>query len=351
MTVASSPTATPTTRSTPCSTRSSARPTRRLATSEIGQLQDIVAERRPAHPVVERPERRRGQHADVGRRGDPRPDVHLPLLDDQQERLSRAIRTGVGPRPRCGAPLACRRPSERRPVEPDPGEPLDELASSGSLPRYILIRLLLVIPMMLGPADRWSSSCSAWRRATRSPRPSAASSARRRSTPRREALGLDRPLIVQYLEYLGQVARLDFGTIDQRQPPDPRHHPRPGRRDADPDRRRLRLRPAHRASPGAARRPLPRHRRSTPASGSSASSATPPRSSGSGSCSCCWSSSSFPGWPTYDIATPITKFTVQPQTHILLVDADPRRRQRGDHRRAQAPRAARASPSGCCCPA
>jgi peptide/nickel transport system permease protein len=28
----------------------------------------------------------------------------------------------------------------------------------------------------------------------------------------------------------------------------------------------------------------------------------------------------FPGWPTYDIASPITKFTVPPKTHILLVD-------------------------------
>ena len=27
------------------------------------------------------------------------------------------------------------------------------------------------------------------------------------------------------------------------------------------------------------------------------------------------------GWPTYDIASPVTKFSVQPVTHILLVDA------------------------------
>ena len=36
---------------------------------------------------------------------------------------------------------------------------------------------------------------------------------------RRAALGLDRPLIVQYLEYLGDVARLDFGaTISDNRP-------------------------------------------------------------------------------------------------------------------------------------
>jgi peptide/nickel transport system permease protein len=29
----------------------------------------------------------------------------------------------------------------------------------------------------------------------------------------------------------------------------------------------------------------------------------------------------FPGWPTSGIATPITIFTIQPQTHILLVDS------------------------------
>ena len=29
----------------------------------------------------------------------------------------------------------------------------------------------------------------------------------------------------------------------------------------------------------------------------------------------------FPGWPTYDIASVVTKFTVPPRTHILLVDA------------------------------
>jgi peptide/nickel transport system permease protein len=36
---------------------------------------------------------------------------------------------------------------------------------------------------------------------------------------RRAALGLDRPLVVQYLEYLGQVVRLDFGrTISDNRP-------------------------------------------------------------------------------------------------------------------------------------
>ena len=59
----------------------------------------------------------------------------------------------------------------------------------------------------------------------------------------------------------------------------------------------------------------------TPASASSASSPTPLRSSGSASCSSCSVVELFPGWPTSGIATPITIFTVQPQTHILLVDS------------------------------
>src|SRR4051794_25207909 len=36
---------------------------------------------------------------------------------------------------------------------------------------------------------------------------------------RRHALGIDRPLIVQYLDYLGDVLRLDFGqTISDNRP-------------------------------------------------------------------------------------------------------------------------------------
>ena len=82
--------------------------------------------------------------------------------------------------------------------------------TAGSLPRYIGQRLLLVIPMMwvlltvvfvllrVAPGDPVSAAVGG------------------KLDPavieaRREALGLNRPLIVQYLEYLGQVARFDFG--------------------------------------------------------------------------------------------------------------------------------------------
>ena len=90
--------------------------------------------------------------------------------------------------------------------------------SRGSLPRYILTRLGLIIPMMLvlltmvflllrvAPGDPISAAVGG------------------KLDPavieaRREALGLNRPLVVQYLEYLWQVARLDFGqTISDNRP-------------------------------------------------------------------------------------------------------------------------------------
>lgn len=82
--------------------------------------------------------------------------------------------------------------------------------SRGSLPRYILQRVLLVIPMMLvlltlvfvllrvAPGDPITATIGG-------KLPEEAIQARR------ESLGLNRPMIVQYLEYLGQVATFNFG--------------------------------------------------------------------------------------------------------------------------------------------
>ena len=89
---------------------------------------------------------------------------------------------------------------------------------SGSLPRYIAIRLLLVIPMMwvlltivfvllrVAPGDPVSASVGG-------------QLSEEALDTRRAAAGLDRPLLVQYLEYLGDVVRFDFGTTfgDNRQ--------------------------------------------------------------------------------------------------------------------------------------
>jgi peptide/nickel transport system permease protein len=83
-------------------------------------------------------------------------------------------------------------------------------AGSGSLPRYIVQRLLLIIPMIwvlltvvflllrVAPGDPVSASVGG--------RLSDEALDARRATA-----GLDRPLIVQYLEYMGGVARLNFG--------------------------------------------------------------------------------------------------------------------------------------------
>ncbi len=89
---------------------------------------------------------------------------------------------------------------------------------SGSLARYIVVRVLLMIPMMLvlltftflllrvAPGDPVSAAVGG------------------KLDPavlaqKQEALGLNRPLYVQYFDYLGQVVRGNFGTtISDNQP-------------------------------------------------------------------------------------------------------------------------------------
>src|SRR5680860_1327754 len=91
-------------------------------------------------------------------------------------------------------------------------------AGSGSLPRYIVQRLLLVIPMIwvlltvvflllrVAPGDPVSAAVGGKLNEAA-------------LDSRRAALGLDRPLYVQYFEYIGNVARLNFGqTISDNRP-------------------------------------------------------------------------------------------------------------------------------------
>ena len=82
---------------------------------------------------------------------------------------------------------------------------------SGSLPRYILQRVLLVIPMIwviltlvfvvlrVAPGDPVSAALGG-------------RLDQEALDQRREALGFNEPLIVQYWDYLWSVMRLDFGT-------------------------------------------------------------------------------------------------------------------------------------------
>lgn len=89
---------------------------------------------------------------------------------------------------------------------------------SGSLARYIVIRIILVIPMMfvlltmvflllrVAPGDPVSAAVGG--------KLDPAVLAQKQA-----ALGLDRPMIVQYLDYMGQAVRFNFGTtISDNQP-------------------------------------------------------------------------------------------------------------------------------------
>jgi peptide/nickel transport system permease protein len=84
-------------------------------------------------------------------------------------------------------------------------------ASGGSLPRYIVQRIVLMIPMIwvvvtlvflllrVAPGDPVSASVGG--------RLSEEELDRRRA-----AMGIDRPILVQYLDYLGSLLRLDLGN-------------------------------------------------------------------------------------------------------------------------------------------
>ncbi len=192
-------------------------------------------------------------------------------------------------------------------------------SSSGSLPRYILVRLLLVIPMMwvlltivffllrVAPGDPVSAAVGGKLDA-------------HALALRRAALGLDRPMVVQYLEYLRNVATFDFGhTISDNRPV----------LDIIKDQGGATLTLTLGAFLIALLVGLPLgrlagRRRDTPVDAGIrifgvVSYAAP----------IFWVGimlvvlvvKVFPGWPTYDIASVVTKFTVPPHTHILLVDA------------------------------
>jgi peptide/nickel transport system permease protein len=91
-------------------------------------------------------------------------------------------------------------------------------SGSGSLPRYIVQRLLLVIPMV------WVLVTVVFLLLRVAPGDPVSASVGGRLSPeeldvRRAALGLDRPLLVQYFDYLGDVATFNFGnTISDNRP-------------------------------------------------------------------------------------------------------------------------------------
>ena len=192
-------------------------------------------------------------------------------------------------------------------------------SGSGSLARYILVRILLVIPMMwvlltmvffllrVAPGDPVSAALGG-------------RLSEEALDVRREALGLDRPMIVQYLEYLGHVARFDFGTTisDNREVI-----------DVIRDQGGATLTLTVGAFLFALLVGLPlgrvagRYRDTTADAGirifGVVTYAAP--IFWVGAMLVVLVAKLFPGWPTSGIASPITVFTIQPKTHILLVDS------------------------------
>ena len=191
-------------------------------------------------------------------------------------------------------------------------------AGTGSLPRYIVQRILLIIPMIwllltvvfvllrVAPGDPVSAAVGGKLN-------------EEALDARRAALGLDRPLFVQYLEYIGDVARLNFGqTISDNRPII----------DIIKDNGGATLSLTVGAFLVALLIGIPlglyagRYRDSF--------SDVVLRIFGvvtyaapvffTGLMMQIWVAGPL-GWPTSDIASPITKFEVEPVTHILLLDA------------------------------
>jgi peptide/nickel transport system permease protein len=191
-------------------------------------------------------------------------------------------------------------------------------AGSGSLPRYILVRLLLLIPMMwvmltvvffllrVAPGDPVSAAVGG-------------KLDEAALDQRRAALGLDRPLIVQYFDYLGNVARFDFGnTISDNRPVI----------EIVRDQGGATLTLALGAFLIAILIGLPLGRLAGRYRDTAGDAGIRVLGVASYAAPIFWTGIMLillvvavaPSWPTNDIASVVTKFEVQPTTHILLVD-------------------------------
>jgi peptide/nickel transport system permease protein len=192
-------------------------------------------------------------------------------------------------------------------------------SASGSLPRYILVRLALVLPMMwvlltivffllrVAPGDPVSAAVGGKLN-------------QEALDARRASLGLDRPMIVQYLEYLGDVVRLDFGhTISDNR----------AVLDIIKDQGGATLTLTLGAFLFALAIGLPLGRLAGRYRDTSLDAGIRIFGVVSYAAPIFWVGimlvllvvNVFPGWPTNDIGSVVTKFTVQPKTHVLLLDA------------------------------
>lgn len=191
-------------------------------------------------------------------------------------------------------------------------------SSGGSLARYIAVRLMLVIPMIwvlltivfvllrVAPGDPVSAAVGG-------------KLSEEALDSRRAALGLDRPLIVQYLEYLGQVARLDFGeTISDNRP----------LLDIIRDQGGATLTLTLGAFLFATLIGIPLGRIAGRRRDTLADAGIRVFGVVSYAAPIFWVGimlvllvvQLFPGWPTNDIASVETKFLIEPRTHVLLLD-------------------------------
>ncbi|HET6626945.1 MAG TPA: ABC transporter permease [Nocardioidaceae bacterium] len=190
-------------------------------------------------------------------------------------------------------------------------------AGSGSLPRYIVQRLLLIIPMIwvlltivflllrVAPGDPVSAAVGG-------------KLSEDALDVRRHALGLDRPLYVQYLEYLWDVARLNFGqTISDNRPII----------DIVRDNGGATLTLTLGAFVFALLIGVPLGLYAGRVRDSVADAVIRIFGVVTYAAPIFWTGLMLVilvaplGWPTFDIASPITKFEVEPVTHIILLDA------------------------------
>ncbi|HET7386587.1 MAG TPA: ABC transporter permease [Nocardioidaceae bacterium] len=190
-------------------------------------------------------------------------------------------------------------------------------ADRGSLPRYIVQRILLVIPMIwlaltivflllrVAPGDPVSAAVGG--------KLDAAALA-----SRRHSLGLDRPLIVQYWDYIKDVATFNFGqTISDNRPII----------DVIRDNGGATLTLTLGAFLFALVFGIPLGLLAGRYRDTAADAVIRVFGVVSYAAPIFWTGLlaviliAPTGWPTYDIASPVTKFEVHPVTHILLVDA------------------------------
>jgi len=190
-------------------------------------------------------------------------------------------------------------------------------SGSGSLTRYIVQRLLLIIPMI------WVLLTLVFLLLRVAPGDPVTASVGDKLSPeaieaRRAALGLDRPLLVQYFDYLGSVARLDLGkTISDNRPII----------DVIRDNGGATLSLTVGAFLVALVVGIPLGLYAGRKRDSAGDVVIRLFGIFTYAAPVFWTGllvillAAPLGWPTYEIASPITKFQVQPVTHILLLDA------------------------------